>query len=489
MAEANKNSMAKSAVYNMIAKFGQMGVQLIVQMVLARLIDAADFGIVAIITVALNFLNMFADMGLGVSIIQHEKIEEGELNNIFTGSLYMGFILMGVMALIAYPMSVIYKNSVYIQLFLVCSVVALFNSLNVVPNALLMRRKRFDLVAIRTIVVNVIAGIVAIAAAYAGAKYYALVINYIVAAVGLFVWNYISNREYGLRFVKKIRLRALAGFTGKYSLFQFLFNVLNYFTRNLDYLFIGAYMGDATLGYYQKAYTLNLYPNQLFTNVISSVFHPYMRSYKDDTELMYKKWVEINAMLSVVAAFVMSIMFAAAEEIVLIMFGDGWQTAVGCLRWLSVCVWAQMLSSTCGAIFLSLGRTDQTFKCGVINVFIILAAVILGLVSHDIHRLSLYIGISYNVIFWITVYVLVKDTLHRGLGLIAKQIVPDFCAAIIAMTLMYHFDFLNRGNPFVTLILKVCFTGGFMLCYLAVTRRLLKIWRLFVRTLKSIRRK
>ena len=34
---AQNNSMAKSAMYNMIAKFGQMAIQLIIQMVLANL--------------------------------------------------------------------------------------------------------------------------------------------------------------------------------------------------------------------------------------------------------------------------------------------------------------------------------------------------------------------------------------------------------------------------------------------------------------------
>ena len=168
------------------------------------------------------------------------------------------------------------------QLFTMSSIIALFNSLNVVPNALIMREKRFDLVALRTILINAVAGVVAILAAFSGAKYYALVLNYFLSSVGIFIWNYMSTKERGLRIKFKIQIRSLTTFMGKYSLFQFLFNIMNYFTRNLDYLLVGAYMGETTLGYYQKAYTMNLYPNQLFTNVISAVFHPYMRAYKHD---------------------------------------------------------------------------------------------------------------------------------------------------------------------------------------------------------------
>ena len=100
---AQNNSMAKSAMYNMIAKFGQMAIQLVIQMVLARLINATDFGVVAIITVALNFLNMFADMGLGVSIIQKSDLNEDDIGNVFSASMYIGVVLTLIMILLAYP--------------------------------------------------------------------------------------------------------------------------------------------------------------------------------------------------------------------------------------------------------------------------------------------------------------------------------------------------------------------------------------------------
>lgn len=126
---AQNNSMAKSAMYNMIAKFGQMAIQLVIQMVLARLINATDFGVVAIITVALNFLNMFADMGLGVSIIQKSDLNEDDIGNVFSASMYIGVVLTLIMILLAYPISHIYNNPVYMQLFTMSSIIALFNSL------------------------------------------------------------------------------------------------------------------------------------------------------------------------------------------------------------------------------------------------------------------------------------------------------------------------------------------------------------------------
>ena len=50
---------------------------------------------------------------------------------------------------------------------------------------------------------------------------------------------------------------------------NFFFNIVNYFTRNLDKLLIGKYMGMSPLGYYEKSYRLMMLPLQNITFVIT----------------------------------------------------------------------------------------------------------------------------------------------------------------------------------------------------------------------------
>ena len=125
--------------------------------------------------------------------------------------------------------------------------------------------------------------------------------------------------QYPLRFSKFALLR-LASLLGKYSLFQFMFNILNYFTRNLDNLIIGARFNKAALGYYDKAYTLSLYPNSIFTAVITGVIHPYIRDYKNDYNSLYNRMISIIKLLSICGSFVMMVCFCCSKEIILIFF-------------------------------------------------------------------------------------------------------------------------------------------------------------------------
>lgn len=87
------------------------------------------------------------------------------------------------------------------------------------------------------------------------------------------------NKGYSYSSIKKIQ---------NYSSFQFLFNFINYFTRNLDNILIGKFLGASTLGYYDKSYKLMLYPVQNLTNVITPVLHPVLSEYQNQKDIIMK---------------------------------------------------------------------------------------------------------------------------------------------------------------------------------------------------------
>lgn len=142
--------------------------------------------------------------------------------------------------------------------------------MNIVPNALLYKQKRFRFIAMRNLCVQGSVGTIAVIAALSGAGIYALLINPIVSSIVLFIVNL---REHPLRVRWTAGLQPLRTIFA-FSAYQFSFNVINYFTRNLDKLLIGKYMGMSPLGFYEKSYRLMMLPLQNITNIISPVMHP-----------------------------------------------------------------------------------------------------------------------------------------------------------------------------------------------------------------------
>lgn len=479
-------SMQQATMYNLVAKFAVMIIQLVLNMILARIIEPAAFGIISIITVLVNFFNLFADMGVGVSVIQRTDLTVEDHNQLYTFSLYIGVVLSIIILLLSYPVSLIYNDNIYMILCPGVSIVAIVNSLNTVPNALLTKDKRFDLIALRSIICNFISGIITVILAFIGLGVYALLLHSILSASAVFIWNY---QRCHLRFKMKINKKRLLECMGTYSLFQLLFNMLNYLTRNLDNLIVGAKLGDESLGYYNKAYTLNLYPNLLFTNVISGVLHPYMRDFKNDLMNLYQKLMRIVKPLSLVGMLVQMVFYWCADEIVMIMYGSQWGQAAVCFKWLSLCVWAQMLSSVCGAVFLGLQRTDQTFKCGIINIFIIVLAILTGVINESLMVLSLSIAIAYNIIFLITYFVLIVRTMHMNLRLLVSTIGIDGIALMLFIIIVSCVPVSFQTGTWLSLAAKCGIIFLYCIVYLLVSKQFRYVLNVFKTMMTSVIRK
>ncbi len=443
-------SIKQAAIYNAVSKYGTMVVQLGLTMVLSRLILPEAFGVIAIMTVILGFLNLFSDMGLGISIIQHPEMPEEDIERLFSFSCMIGIILAFFTICLAYPLSIFYNDTIYFNLCILVSSISFLHSFNVVPNAMLMRDKKFKIIAIRTIICTLFSGIFAVFLAWRDWGVYALIAQSILSALLVTVWNYILN-PIKIRFFKT---RKVISLLGKYSLFQILFNFLNYFTRNLDNILIGKYFGPAPLGYYNKSYTMYLYPNIIFASVITGVLHPFIRDYKNDYSKMYYKYLQIEKFLSIIGIFTMMVTFTCATEIIVIMFGDNWEPAGIYLRCLSICMWTQMISSVSGSIFLGLERTDQIFKCGIINLLLLIASIFIGVCFSSLTILAICVGMSYNLIFLTTNYILLNKTMHLSLTKFLKALMNDalFVFSFCALTLFFP---QISENMFLSLIIKL----------------------------------
>ena len=151
--------MRKAILINFTTKYSVAIIQLIINLVLARLISPQEFGVVAIITVFSNFFILFSDMGIGPSIIQMKELRQKDYNNIFSFTFYAGILLMIGFIGAGHILAFVYQNNVYILLGRVLSISIFFSTLNIVPNAVLLKEQRFTEIGIRTALVSLISGI------------------------------------------------------------------------------------------------------------------------------------------------------------------------------------------------------------------------------------------------------------------------------------------------------------------------------------------
>lgn len=431
-----KKTLRYETIFYGISKYATVCVTLLTTSILSRILTPSEYGIVSVITVFTAFFSILADLGLGTAVIQNKTLSDVEIDDIFSFSVWMALIFGVSFALLGFPIAWFYNNLIYKKICLFLSVSVIFNAVNIIPNAILMKNKKFVLVGKRLIIAALATGAIAIIMAMTGFSYYALIFQSVFQSIFIFFWNWINTK---VRFRLKIKIQSIQK-VRDFSFYQFAYNFINYFARNLDNLLVGKVMGSENLAYYDKGYRLMMYPVQNLTYVINPVVHPILSEYQKDKKFIYQSYLKIVRILSLIGVFITFLCFWGSKEIILIFFGNQWNAAIPIFRMLSLSVWPQLISTSAGSIYQSTGNTKLMFKSCIVHFSITILLIIIGVCTGDLKTVALLVTASLYMRFFVDYYFLIVKNFKYSmwdflvtfryetviaLGLLAAIIVAD----------------------------------------------------------------
>lgn len=426
---AEEVSMKKAVAYTAIAKYTTAALQLVFAAILSRLLTPEQYGTVAVINVFVVFFQLFCDMGFGPAVIQDKELTQKQTNDIFSWTVYLGIGLMLLFVAASFPISRIYEDSIYIPLGVILSVSLFLNAMNMIPNAMMLKQKRFRTITFRTVTSHIITSIIAIILAYMGWGVYAIVIQTLLSSLVIFIWNEAKVR---LKFVLKPNFTPIKRIWG-FSIYQFLSQLLNYFNRNLDQLLIGKYFPKADLGYYSKSYSLMQMPIAYIPGVVGPALHPILSEHQKDQNYIYSAYLRIFKLLSIIGCFVSVWFYYTGGEIILLLFGNQWYPAIQPFKILALSVWFQILTNTIAPIYQSIGNTKLMFKSTFITSSLIISSIVLGCVIGNIVNVAICVSCAYFINFLLTYFILVKKGFRKSfkgfLGNLGHEVL-FFCVMI-----------------------------------------------------------
>lgn len=358
-----RSQLVGGVFWTAISRYAGIAVQIFVTAILARLLSPTEFGIVAVCMVAIAFFDLFTDMGIGAAVVQRQDLEQEDHDHLFSFSIYFGFVLTVLFCLAAQPIAQWYGEeslAFYLQLL---GLMLLFKTFNMLPNALLMKAKRFRFVAIRTLIIQIATGVIACIGAYLGWGVYALLVNPILSSIGTYIVN---RRSVTLQFHLRVNFCPLRK-VFSYSFYQFAFNLVNYFARNLDKILTGKYLSMQDLGFYEKSYRLVMLPMQNITGVVNPVIQPVLAEYQDDKEFLGEQLLRILRILNMVCFPISVVAFFCAKEIIILFFGDQWYAAIPCFQILCLSIGFQAANNITGSFYQVSNSTRQLFWVGALS--------------------------------------------------------------------------------------------------------------------------
>src|SRR5688572_29226653 len=127
------------------------GIKILVRLgsmaVLARLVEPADFGLVAMVTAVTGFVALFRDGGLAVATIQRAEINHDQVSTLFWINVAVGGALALLLVAAAPAIAHFYGEPRLVLVTMSLSIGLLFGGASVQHDALLRRQMRFGALA------------------------------------------------------------------------------------------------------------------------------------------------------------------------------------------------------------------------------------------------------------------------------------------------------------------------------------------------------
>lgn len=441
-----------------IAQFGSkllnVFMQLAVTMVLARLLTPEQFGTVAVLTAFSGIFNILADAGISTAIAQSRDLDESEYERLLFLGLIIGVVLTVAFCLLSVGVAWFYEDAAYVPLGCFLSLAVLFNSLNMVPNGVLIKERKFNLIAARLIVCTLVVGAVAIILALLGFGAFAIVANTVLTALFVFVWNL---RGTHLR-LSIGDLRGVIAKVGSFSAYNLGASLIGWLAYNLDSLIVGKVFGSTELGYYNKACSLYAYPLNILATPITDTILPFLAPLRDNPDDLRRRFLGIFRKLSFISAFCTVGMHVCAAELILIMFGDQWAPAIPMLAALAFAVYSRGINGSFGALLSACGRADLLMRSTAINTVVTVGTICLGGALGSIQALAVCVTAAYNIEIIAPVYLCAKYCLHISTFRFFSYMLPDVvaCVAVVGLAAVIPWGF---ENAFLSLVVKGAFVA------------------------------
>lgn len=253
---------------------GQL-LRLLSNLFLTRLLFPEAFGMMALVQTFTAGLQMFSDIGLRPSIIQNKRGEEPDfLNTAWTLQIIRGAVLWLFSCLLAWPMSVFYREDQILWLLPVVGLNALIQGFTTTKGIVANRNLRLGQQTVIGLASQMAGLVTMIGLALIWPSVWALAIGGLAANL-LGVWansRFMPGMHNRLRWEPEAA-RDLLHF-GRFILISTL---ATFFATQGDKLFLGRTVSLADLGIYNMAFFLSVFPSMLGGMVANRILFPLYR--------------------------------------------------------------------------------------------------------------------------------------------------------------------------------------------------------------------
>jgi O-antigen/teichoic acid export membrane protein len=455
--------LTKSIKQNLSGNVGLYLVQFIGLMIFSRIFTPQDFGLFATFSVITYFFQIVSDFGIGPALINKKEVSVTERNGLFTFtiilSLIFSFLCYFFVSEIGQLMNVVLVD--YLSLLII---VVLFNSMSVVPIALLQKDLLFLKIAKINIFAELISIIICLISYSNGGGVYSLLMKPAIFAIFKFIIVYVESLKTKLG---KLRIEFEFGILKEiysFSSFQFLSTFLNYISTNIDKILISKYLGLEVLGFYDRANQIIRYPLVLFSFSLNQTIQPVLADGRRDAKFIYSIFQALTSRLLSFTILISVFVSFNAQQIIYVLLGSDWLELTEIVEVFALLIPLRVLVSISGAFFQVLDNTRLMLFSSILGLIVLFTVVYLGVKTNDLRELSFYIIVGAVINLLQAYFILVKICFDEICYKYFLNLSWSVRGSIIASVIYYVMHILTKDHVFLyvsvsffTLLINLCF--------------------------------
>jgi O-antigen/teichoic acid export membrane protein len=343
----------RGAGWNYSSFFSGKLISFLTTVILARLLTKDDFGLVAYALTFIAFLEVMRDFVVGMSLIYHEESDKVS-NTSFWLTLGIGLILFTITFASAPLIGAYFNDLRVIPIVRVLGLTFPLGALGATHSYVLQKKLAFGLKFIPDISQTIAKGFVSIAIASLGFGPWSLVWGQIGGIVIWVIVMWIINPWRPAIEFDGLTARSLLSYGSK----LIGVDVMSIFSSNLDYLFIGRFLGSEILGIYTLAFRL---PELLiggFARIIGNITFPIFMRMKTTPGSLLRGFYTTTQYVSLISMPLGIGLALLARPFTLVVFTAKWIELVPIMQALSIYSLLNSLVFNAGTIFKAEGHPE-----------------------------------------------------------------------------------------------------------------------------------
>lgn len=321
MAEQSlKDKTVKGVIWSSVERFSVQGVGFMVTLVIARILDPKDFGLVGMLAIFLAVAQSLIDSGFSQALIRKQNRTEIDNSTVFYFNVAVSVFLYLLFYTIAPWVADFYNEPQLTELMRVLCFIIIINSLAVVQRAIYSATLNFKTQAKAAFIAALLSGVVGVVLAYQNYGVWTLVWQQLLNAGINTALLWIYSNWYPKWIYSWKSFRELFAFGSK----LLASGLLDTLYTNLYPLVIGKVFNATSLGYYSQADRFTKLPSSNITGIIQRVTYPVLCTLQNDDDKLREDYRKLLRLSAFIIFPLMCLLAGLAYPLIELLLGEKW---------------------------------------------------------------------------------------------------------------------------------------------------------------------